>query len=119
MCFVSIESFVYRIYRACFDILQEDIASSSRGKRGSDGKTGGSRAKSSKKDLTPNDVEDAIRNGRVILFPFTLTVYLVVQINSEIVLIITDECCHCGTPQRIHSQPKSTYSVEGQQEGSV
>lgn len=45
---------------------QDPLAGSSTGKRANGGDTvGGGRAKASKKDLSQNDIEQAIRNGRV------------------------------------------------------
>lgn len=39
--------------------------SGSRAKRANDGEASGARPKASKKDLSMNDIEQAIRNGRV------------------------------------------------------
>lgn len=49
------------------ECLQEVAVSGSRGKRVNDGEGSGTRPKASKKDLSMNDIEQAVRNGRVIL----------------------------------------------------
>lgn len=57
-----------------FPCLQDPLAGASKRTNAGDA---ASRPKASKKDLTQNDIEQAIRNGRVIQFWKTIFVFLI------------------------------------------